>query len=298
MILIIGNPTTYESKRLKEEIIKKGFDIKIVCWDNIVLPFKEIPEICLIRGSVDLDIHFAVPYMEVIIEELERMGCLTIPPFQMITKCDKASIYLIWRKYLKNVIKMPQTIITVNLDEGIKFIKEKKIVVFKPIVGGLGYGIELIKEDDVKKLEKLIEKFGIIYLQDFIPNKDYDIRTIFIGDDFTAQYIRYNEKDFRNNLHCGGIGKSIEEMEIFDPDIRKYCKKSEELAYYLKATMNFDMFAIDTMPSKDGELYFLEINPFFGFKGAETTNKIDIAKKIVNKIIDKINGSRRLEEQL
>jgi len=269
-----------------------GLNFEIIEWKDIVLPFERVPELCLIRGSVDLETHFAVPYMEVIIEELERMGCLTIPPFEMITKCDKASAYLIWKKYLKNVIKMPETIITVNLDKGIQFIKNKKITVFKPIIGGLGQGVELIKEDEISKLGKLIEKYGIVYLQEFIPNMDYDIRTIFIGDDFTAQYIRYNKKDFRNNLHCGGVGKSIEEMEEIDPNVREYCKKSEELVYYLKALMNFDMFAIDTIPSSNGSLYFLEINPFFGFKGAETTNNVDVAKKIVEYIMDKINGSR------
>ena len=210
----------------------------------------------------------------------------------MISKCDKASTYLIWRKYLKNVIKMPETIITVNMDEGLQFLRNNKIVVFKPMIGGLGRGVELIKDGEEKKLENLAQKFGIIYLQRFIPNRDYDIRTVFIGEEFTAQYIRFNKDDFRNNIHCGGVGKTIEQMELIDPDIRQFCEKSEELAYYLKGVIKFDMFAIDTIPSKDGELYFLEINPFFGFKGADETNNIDIAKKIVEYIIDKINGSR------
>ena len=133
--------------RLKEELTKKNLNFKMIRWQDIVLPFKEIPEICLIRGSVDLDIHFAIPYMETIIEELERMGCITIPPIKMITKCDKATTYLLWKKYLKNVIKMPESIITVNMEKAIQFLKNKKIAVFKPIVGGLGRGVELIKEN-------------------------------------------------------------------------------------------------------------------------------------------------------
>ncbi|MHA1380452.1 MAG: ATP-grasp domain-containing protein [Candidatus Helarchaeota archaeon] len=298
MILIIGNPDTYESNRLKEELTKRRVDFKIVRWNEIVLPMRKIPELCLIRGSVDLEVHFAVPYMEVIIEELERRGCLTIPPIEMVAKCDKASTYLIWKKYLKKIIKMPETIITVNLDSGIKFLKDKKIAVFKPMIGGLGQGVELIRENEENKLRILTEKYGIIYLQEFIPNRDYDIRTVFIGADFTAQYIRFNKKEFRNNLHCGGVGKTIEVMDEIDPDIRLYCEKSEELVYYLKALVDFDMFAIDTIPSKEGELFFLEINPFFGFKGIDTTNNEDIAKRIVDYIMDKINGTSRLEEHI
>ena len=173
MILIIGYPTTYESMRLKEELTKKNLNFKMIRWQDIVLPFNEIPELCLIRGSVDLDIHFAVPYMETIIEELERMGCITIPPIKMITKCDKATTYLLWKKYLKNVIKMPESIITVNVEKGIQFLKTKKIVVFKPMVGGLGRGVELIKEDEIEKLENLV--FKIFSDNDF---HKVDMRTI------------------------------------------------------------------------------------------------------------------------
>ncbi|MFX1451953.1 MAG: RimK family alpha-L-glutamate ligase [Promethearchaeota archaeon] len=291
MILIIGYPTTYESTRLKEELAKKNLNFKFIRWQDIVLPFKEIPELCLIRGSVDLDIHFAIPYMETIIEELERMGCITIPPLKMITKCDKATTYLLWKKYLKKVIRMPESIITVNLEKGIQFLKNKKIAVFKPMVGGLGRGIELIKEDEVEKLENLVKKFGIIFLQEFIPNRDYDIRTVFIGDDFISQYIRYNPSDFRNNIHLGGQGRTIEQMEEMDPDITQFCEKSEEIAYYLKAVIKFNMFGIDTIPSKDGKLYFLEINPFFGFQGMDKTNNTDVAKKMVEFIIYILNNS-------
>ncbi len=290
MILVIGHSTTYESKRLMEELEKKKIDFKWIQWKDIVLPLKEVPELCVLRGSIDLETHFIIPYTVTIIEEFERMGCITVPPSRMITKCDKASTYLLWRKYLKNVIKMPETMITINMDEGIKFLKSKKLVVFKPIVGGLGKGVELLKGNEVEKLEKLKEKHGIIHLQEFIPNKNYDIRTIFIGNEFTTQYLRFNEQDFRHNIHCGGVGKTIEEMDEIDPNIKDFCKKSEELAYYIKAVMKFDMFALDTMPSKDGDLYFLEINPFFGFKGAEQTNSVNVAKHFVEYIWHKING--------
>lgn len=291
MIYVIANSPTYEISRLKEELIKNKLEFKIIGWQDITLPLKEVPDLCLIRGSVNIKTRFAFPYMECLIEEFERMGCLTIPPLKMITKCDKASTYLIWKKYLKNVIKMPESIITVNMDKAIQFIKKKKKVVFKPIIGGQGKGIKLLDENDVEKLESLLKYYGIIFLQEFIPNKNYDIRTIFIGEQFTTQFIRYNPNDFRNNLHCGGIGKTIEQAEELDPDIKKFCEKSEEFVYFLKSVLKFDMFGIDTIPSKDGELYFLEVNPFFGFHGADQTNNTNVAKEIIDNIIQKLNCS-------
>ncbi len=48
------------------------------------------------------------------------------------------------------------------------------------------------------------------------------------------------------------------------------------------------MMGLDFLPSKKGDLYLLEWNSTFGFKGAEETTNTNIAGQIVDYIIRKL----------
>ncbi|MFX1362728.1 MAG: RimK family alpha-L-glutamate ligase [Promethearchaeota archaeon] len=277
MIWIIGIEETYESQRILHELKDSGLDHKVLGWKDITLPLREVPDLCVFRTPAGLR-GLYVPYMLSVMEELERQGCKTIPSSQALYKCDKLSTYLLWKKHLKNFIEMPETICTLNLDVALEFLKKRQKVVFKPIIGGRGIGIELIRENEEEILKELHKKHGILFLQEFISNSGYDIRTLVIGEKVASQYSRYNPEEFRHNLYQGAIPLTIKKTKEIDVNIREYAKKSKELAFKVKELFSLEMFAIDTLPSTEKELYFLEVNALFGFKGP----KENIAKMIVN----------------
>ena len=73
----------------------------------------------------------------------------------------------------------------------------------------------------------------------------------------------------------------------FDSEIDDFLKQSQEIARKIQALTGLIMFGLDTLPAEDGTLHVLEINPFFGFKGAEKTlnkqkSRENVAKKIIN----------------
>ncbi|MFX0097295.1 MAG: RimK family alpha-L-glutamate ligase [Candidatus Hodarchaeota archaeon] len=277
MIWIVGIEETYESQRILQELKNSGLEYRFVGWNDITLPLREVPDLCVIRTPAGL-MGLHVPYMLSVMEELERQGCRTIPSSQTLYKCDKLSTYLLWRKHLKNYIEMPETICTLNLDTALEFLKKRQNIVFKPIIGGRGIGVELIQENEVQILKELHKKHGILYLQEFIPNPGYDMRTLVIGENIASQYARYNPKEFRHNLYQGAIPLTINETMKIDSKVEDYARQSRELAFKVKDLFSLEMFAIDTIPSTEKELYFLEVNALFGFKGP----KENIAKMIVN----------------
>ena len=276
MIWIIGIEETYESQRILHELKDSGVEYRFLGWKDITLPLREVPDLCLLRTPAGLRaLH--VPYMLSVMEELERQGCKTIPSSRALYKCDKLSTYLLWKKHLKDFVKMPETICTLNLEAALEFLRRRQMIVFKPIIGGRGMGIELIQESEEKKLEELHKKHGILYLQKFISNPDYDMRTLVIGEDIASQYARYNPEEFRHNLHQGAVPLTIREAKKIDTNVEKYAKQSKDLAFKVKEVFSLEMFAIDTLPSIEEELYFLEVNALFGFKGP----KENIARMIV-----------------
>lgn len=278
LIWIIGVETTYETQRILQELNRSRIDYRFLGWNDVILPFEEIPRLCLFRAPPPGLKRLYVPYMLSVMEELERQNCATIPSSKALSKCDKLSTYLLWKRHLAHHVKMPETITTLNLDVALRFLKRSETVVFKPIIGGRGIGIELIQENEEENLELLHKEHGILYLQKFISNPGYDIRTLVIGEDIASQYVRYNPEAFRHNLYQGAVPLTVGRAKEIDTKVEEYAKQSKELALKAKEIFSLEMFAIDTLPSTEQELYFLEINALFGFKGP----KENIARMIVN----------------
>ncbi|MHA1752390.1 MAG: ATP-grasp domain-containing protein [Candidatus Helarchaeota archaeon] len=283
---MIGAKNSYESRRLIDEFTKRGIKFVQYNWDELVLPLEKIPKFCLLRYSRGMMEKLSIVYVLSILEELDRKGVMLSPSLSGIYREDKVSMYLLWREYLANDIKMPDTIITKNIKEGKKFLDKKGSILFKPIIGGLGKNI--IKISNEEHLEEIYNKFQVLYLQEYIENQGYDIRTIIVGDDIIAKYVRYNPNDFRHNIHSGGVGKRFEEISEMDPNIWKYDKIIDKIIIKLNKITSLDLVGIDLLPSNSGDLYLLEWNSTFGFAGAESTLGINIAEKIVKHLILKI----------
>ncbi|MHA1145666.1 MAG: ATP-grasp domain-containing protein [Candidatus Helarchaeota archaeon] len=285
-VWIIGKDT-HEFRRLKEEAAFHEISYSFYSLEDLVFPLPTIPEICLIRASLDLFIPHSVIYLLNVIETLELEGCKVIPSSHALKICDKMSFYFFWKKHLSIIIKMPETYIGTCFSAVIKKLDQDKKYVFKPMIGGLGEDITLVSLKDEAGLQSLFRKYKILLLQEYVDNLDYDIRTIMIGPEKPIQFMRYSKEDFRHNLHQGGHGKTKDEIRRIDPNIDEHLRQSREVAQKIQELTGLVIFGLDTLPSKDGTLYLLEINPFIGFRGAEKTLKDstehgNVAGKIIN----------------
>ena len=288
-LLIVANTLkNYETRRIVEELKKENIEFNILSWEEISLPFNIKPKVCIFRSVPNFTKDFSVTYLLTFIEELERNGCISIPSSIDFYNSDKGTILLLARK---EGILVPDFILSEDKHQCKEFIKKNPLTVYKPLIGSKGEGIELINNKNNKKIEEILNYNSILYVQEFIENKGYDIRTIFIDNEMFCQFIRVNEEDFRYNVSLGGKAFNIKEYQKNDEHLANFLKESIKIGEKLSKITNMKIFGIDTLPSKDNSLYFLEINPILGFEGAESSTGLNIAKKIVNLLIKLVKSS-------
>jgi len=269
----------YEMMRIGEELGYLGKEYKIIDWKDLKLPLEEYPKYAMVLSLGFMKKRDDLIYILCLLEEMTRASVKIIPSLAALYNSDKFSIYLLWQRYLQGEIQVPATCCSINLRFGIEFLKQYKKVVFKPINQSHGAGIEIVTAES--RLEELLKEHRVLLLQELIPDRGYDLRTLALGDQVLCQYGRYNPKKFLKNIHQGAVPKSIEAMETIDPEIQQFARVSEEIVQKVRQITGLDLVGIDTLPSKDGQVYLLEWNSIPGFNGAEKVAKTNIAREIV-----------------
>ncbi|HUY00465.1 MAG TPA: hypothetical protein VMV49_12975 [Candidatus Deferrimicrobium sp.] len=266
-------------QRISEELNRLGKSYQIIGWGDLNFPLERYPKYVMIFFLDIMQHRDDFIYGLCVLEELTRAGVTIIPSLKALYNSDKFANYLIWNRCLKDKISMPDTLCTINLEIGIKFLKKYKRVVFKPISSSQGLGIELVETEN--RLKELLEEYYALFLQELIIDRGYDLRILVIGDRIVVQYARYNPKKFLKNLHFGAIPKPIDAMMEIDPDIKHFTDISSQVAKEIGKVAELDIVGVDMLPSKEGKVYLLEWNTIPGFRGAEEATKMNIAKQIV-----------------
>ncbi len=112
--------------------------------------------------------------------------------------------------FQKNGIPTPKTLATNNLDEALSALSSFGRAVVKPVFGYKGIGVECVKNNDngARKLEALLEKNGMIYIQEFIHNPGRDIRVFVVDKKLAGSIYRVAPPgSWINNLSQGGSAR-------------------------------------------------------------------------------------------
>ncbi len=267
-------------QRICEELNYLGKPYRKLRLKNVKFPLERYPKYVMILFLDIMQYRDDLIYGLCVLEEFTRAGVKLIPPLKGMYLSDKFSNYLLWNSHLKNKVKMPDTLCSIEIQMCIDFLQKHKKVLFKPIAGSMGEGIELV--EDEAHLKKLQDRYHALFLQELVLDRGYDIRTFVIGNRIVAQYARYNPTHLLKNVHLGAEPKSIVEMGIIDPEIDKFSKVSIDIAKEVRKVAELDIIGVDTLPSKNGETYLIEWNAVPGFRGAELATKQNIAKEIVD----------------
>lgn len=208
--------------------------------------------------------------------QLEEFGIKIInPPGSISMAANKyASSYL----FQKNGIRTPKTLVTNNLKDALDLLSSFGHAVVKPVFGYKGIGVECVKNTakGVQKLEKSLEKNGLVYMQEFIPNPGRDIR-VFIVDNAVAGSIYRNAPpgSWINNLSQGGNAT---------PCVLTH--EQECLALKAAKVMGTVYAGVDIIEGdKD---YVLEINGTPSGKGIFEACGLDVTLKIVEYLTERI----------
>lgn len=174
------------------------------------------------------------------------------------------------RTALDNDILMPNTVMTNDVDDAIRFLEQNGPLALKPIAGG-EYTIKIKKEKQLRKYFK--EHSQPVCLQEFIEGDC--IRTFVIGDICYSTIIFSKGSDFRVDDDAEYYGIELGE-----------CLNTTAVEITEKLGMHWT--AIDWIRSKDGQFYFLEANFSPMFANYETLAMQPISQKIANYILDTI----------
>ncbi len=225
------------------------------------------------RGSLE-EIIFRMN----LLHKLERSGLLIInPPLAIERSVDK---YCSLTLFQEHNIPVPRTAVTESHDEALKCFHELGgDVVVKPVFGSRGVGATRITDPDVAaRVFRTISFYhGVLYLQEFIPHGDSDIRAFVIGDRVVASMRRVSE-NWKTNVSLGAKPVSL-----------NLPAELESLAVKAAKIIGCKVAGVDIMEGPEGPLV-IENNSQPGWKGLQSVTKTNIADEIISYVLSELKA--------
>jgi [lysine-biosynthesis-protein LysW]--L-2-aminoadipate ligase len=177
-------------------------------------------------------------------------------------------------------IPTPRTIVALSPEAAMRAIEEIGYpAVLKPAVGS--WGRLMAKVDNREAAEQILEHkaaltspvHSVIYVQEYVPKPDRDLRVFVVGSAAVAAMYR-RSSDWRTNA---ARGATTEAAEI--------SKELGELSLRAAEAVGGGVLAVDLMESPNG-LVVHEVNPTPEFKALSAATGADIAGRIVDYAVD------------
>jgi RimK family alpha-L-glutamate ligase len=181
----------------------------------------------------------------------------------------------------------PETVVCEGAAEAMNAVRTMRDVVIKPIFGSMGHGLIRVSDADlafrvVRSLEQLRSVF---YVQRVIDHAGCDIRVFVVGGRVLgAIERRAAEGDWRTNVARGAAVRSFALPPAW-----------EELALRAAATIGADYAGVDLLPSRDGEVFVLEVNGIPGWQGLQQATGTDVAGAIVGHLEKQVQGVQQVQ---
>jgi ribosomal protein S6--L-glutamate ligase len=294
--ILSRGPGNYSTKRLKEEALARGHDVRVVDYSKCYATIEKSNPVVSYEGEYLTDFDVIIPriassytrYGSAIVRQFEMRGVYTTTSsIALVRSRDKLrSMQLLARAG----VGIPKTVfsrgMTSDVDDLIEDIGGTPVII-KLARGTHGNGVVLAETK--KAAKSVLQAFYVmdedgtnILLQEFVKESaGTDIRAFVVGGKVVASMQRQSlDDDFRSNLHQGGEGKPI---KLTDEE-RKTAQKAAK-------AMGLPICGVDMMRSASGPLV-LEVNASPGFGIEKVTNR-DVAGKILDYVEQNARGKRR-----
>ncbi len=295
-IAILSNgPGNYSTKRLKEEALKRGHDVRIIKYRDCYASIEQNNPTVSYDGEDLNDFDAIIPriashmtrYGTAIVRQFEMKGIYTISSSIAITRSrDKLRTLQL---LAKAGVGIPKTVVsrnTTDIDDLLENLGTP--VIIKLATGTHGNGVVLAETK--KAAKSTLQAFYLtndegtnILLQEYVEESaGIDIRAFVVGSRVVASMKRQSlDDDFRSNLHQGGAGTAI-----------KLTDEERKTAIKAAKAMGLTVAGVDMMRSSRGPLV-LEVNASPGFGIEEVTGR-DVASAIIEYV--ELNAKRRVRK--
>jgi ribosomal protein S6--L-glutamate ligase/tetrahydromethanopterin:alpha-L-glutamate ligase len=217
------------------------------------------------RGSLD-----EIIYQLDVLQRLSSLGMRIINhPVSIEKAVDK---YRTLALLEEKGVPVPRTIVVEDPRLALKAFDELGgDVVIKPIFGSRGMGITRVTDREVaaRILRTLAFHHHVLYLQEFIPHGNRDIRAFVIGQEVAAAMHRVGN-GWKTNVSQGAAAVPL-----------KPTSEVESLATQAANIVGCEIAGVDILEGED-RLLINEINSQPGFRGLQSTTKVNLPEKIVD----------------
>lgn len=293
--ILSKGPGNYSTKRLKEEALKRGHDVRVINYAKCYVSIESNKPVVRYKGEVLQDIDVIIPrissnltrYGGAIVRQFEVQNMFTTTTSIALTRTrDKLrSMQLL----AKAGIGIPKTVFaleTADFDDVLEQIGGAPVII-KVARGTHGNGVVLAETR--KAAKAVMQAFyveGVSFLvQEFIEESaGQDIRAFVVNGKVIASMLRQSlDDDFRSNLHQGGQGKPV-----------KLSDEERKTAQRAAKAMGLQVCGVDMMRSNRGPL-ILEVNASPGF-GIEKVTGHNVAEKIIEYVEQNARAGRKKDK--
>lgn len=178
--------------------------------------------------------------------------------------------------FQKNSIPTPMTVVTGDIDAAYSALSSFGRAVVKPVFGYKGIGVECVTDDPggEEKLKMILEKNGMLYMQEFIRNQGRDIRVFVVDGEVKGSIYRIAPAgSWINNLSQGGRAEAC-----------TLTREQEKIALKAAEVTGTVYAGVDII---EGERdYVLEINGTPSGKGIFEACGVDVTRGIVEYVFN------------
>lgn len=282
--IVVSDPGDWTAQALMAAFSKRGIEVSFLDFSDLAATIDESISVAssgknllkldgiVVRdmgrqGGEDVGFRFET------ICALERFGIGVInPPDAIARAANKFATSLVLKRA---EVPTPATVITTSKDAALKALSDFGRAVSKPLFGYKGRGIELLEKGDESRLQEIIDKQGMVYLQEFIESPNpRDIRAFVVGDKVAGAIYRVAPQgQWISNLARGG---RAEPCEITD--------ELEDLATRSSAAVGAFYSGVDLLETADG-LKVIEVNGTPSGKGIFDALKVNVAEIIAEEAL-------------
>lgn len=213
-----------------------------------------------------------------LLKEMERSGITVMNPVEgLVMARDKYGALALLSRH---GIKVPRTLVTEDLGLAYNFSKEVGRVVVKPLIGSRGYGSVLIEDPEValRVFKTLISFNQVIYVQEYVAKRHFDLRVFVLGGEVLACIKRVSvvPGEWRTNIAQGGKAEAYKAP----PEV-------EEMAIKACEVLGLWYAGVDVI-ERGGEYLILEVNAAPDWHGLMEATGVKPAKAIIDFIVEKV----------
>lgn len=281
--ILSQGPGNYSTKRLREEILARGHDVRIINYAQCYVMVEQNRPVVSYHGEDVLDVDVIIPR---IAASLTRYGAAVVRQFEMQNVFTTTTSIALTRSrdkqrslqlLAKAGVGIPKTVFArenADLDDVLEQVGGAPAII-KVARGTHGNGVVLAETR--KAAKAVMQAFyveGVSFLvQEYVEESaGVDIRVVVVNGKVVASMMRQNlDDDFRSNLHQGGEGRTV---KLTDEE-RKTAQKAAK-------AIGLKICGVDMMRSSRGPLV-LEVNSSPGFGIEKITGK-NVAASIVDYI--------------